>query len=238
MDTEITERMRTAMLLSSVVGMAPDRLREGLALATDSRFSAPSAVGNAVSALRRHRHPASVLEKAQYRAAVPYVAAALAEASLARTIEVLGDAADDPTRDQLLEALDLVGKEFPQDEVAVMLASVAAADMEASDLCFDILATDDRFGLTDVATAYPGVESGTDPGASADADHRPGGAAGPSPEQRAARRLKKQRDAEERRKKAEAARRGAELARMARKRERPAAVSSGPDDPGDPDAGP
>jgi hypothetical protein len=152
-----------------------------------------------------------VVGKAPYRAALPTIAAAIAEPCLSRTVEVLGDDADDPTRDQLTAALDAIGEEFPPTTVAVMLASVADGKMPASDLCFDILATDGRFGLTgwselDAAPAPTPVAA------------KPAG--GLTSEQREARRLKKQKDAEERRARMEATRRAGDQVRQARKRER------------------
>ena len=63
---------------------------------------------NAVNALRKHRDPAAVVTKPQYRAALPYLAAAIADACLARTIEVLGEHSAEPTMEQLLDALDQV----------------------------------------------------------------------------------------------------------------------------------
>jgi hypothetical protein len=173
-----------------------------------------------------------VVSKAPYRAALPTIAAAVAEPCLSRTIEVLGDDADDPTRDQLLAALDQIGGEFPPSVIAVMLASVADSGMPASDLCFDIAATDGRFGLVD--------RSETD-GAAAPtpAAAKPAGG-GLTPEQRQARRLKKQKDAEERRAKTEATRRAGDQVRQARKKERSQSGSGGgrrPEAAGDGTAG-
>ena len=123
--------------------------------------------------------------------------------------------ADDPTRDQLLEAIDAVGADYDDVTVAVMLASVADGDMAASDLCFTLLDTEERFGLTGwrafERTAAPDERRARAPAS--------GGA---TEEQREARRAKKQRDAEERRRKAEAAARAAEQVRQARKKERAA----------------
>ena len=115
----------------------------------------PKAVGNAVNALRKHRDPARAVVTTPYRAALPYVAAAIADPCLERTIELLGEHSDDPTRAQLLAALDELGDEFPTATVAVMLASVADAGMPASDLCFGLLDTESRFGLTGWAAFDP-----------------------------------------------------------------------------------
>jgi hypothetical protein len=113
---------------------------------------------------------------------------------------------------------------YPDETLAVMLASVADGDMPASDLCFELATTDERFGLTawsefgsnaDVAPAKPAV-AGT-----------------ATAEQREARRLKKQKEAEERRKRMEASRKAGEQLRRARKKVRAGGVGdpAGPQTP-------
>jgi len=213
MEREITDSDRGAMVRSAVARLRPEDLKTALAHTSDATFAAPNAVTNALNALRRHRQPAGVVTRPQYRAALPYVAAAAADACLAKTIETLGDHSDDPTRDQLLSALEAVRAGFPDAVIGAMLASVADADMPASDLCFEVAATDDRFGLTDWAEG-----GGAPDGESTAPVHRRDRVT--TPEQREARRLKKQRDAEERRKKLDAARRAGEQVRRARKQER------------------
>ena len=196
---------------------------------------------NAFNALRRHRDPASVLDRPQYRPALPLVAAAVSEKCLAACVDRLGDHADDPTKEQLLEALDAIGGDFPLPTVAVMLASVADSHMPASDLCLEILTTDDRFGLTgeadgpsDEVTAGVADEA-RDRGDSALAEEGPTASTARPVEgvddtgadgsqRREERRLRRRRDAEARRKRSDAARRSAEQVRRARRR-RPEAPS-------------
>ena len=101
-----------------------------------------------------------------------------------------------------------------------MLATVADDEMPASDLCFEILAGDPRFGLADLPESEPVHAE------SRSAAH--GATAGVSPEQREARRQKKQRDAEERRKKMEAARKAGEQLRRERKKETLGAAGRSP----------
>ncbi len=208
---DATDKDRTTMVRVAVARLGRDELRQALALAADSPSQIPKAAGNALNALRKHRDPASVVDKIQYRVALPSVAAVASEACLARTIELLGDDSDDPSREQLLAALDALGDEFSVATVAVMLASVANGDMAASDLCFELLAGDERFGLTDWADTD--ARSTAPPAA-------PRTTVGATPEQREARRLKKQKDAEARRKKLEEARKAGEKLRRARKKER------------------
>ena len=180
-----------------------------------------------------------MLDRPQYRPALSLVGAAVSEESLAACVDRLGDHADDPTREQLLEALEGIRADFPPTIVAVMLASVADSEMPASDLCLDILATDERFGLTEVVPTDAvdvdeGPTSGSDEEGSDSLSARAaegvgdpsadGAGAGGSAERREERRLRRRRDAEARRKRSDAARRSAEQVRRARRR-RPDASS-------------
>jgi hypothetical protein len=223
MDGPITDSAREAMLQAALARVDVRQLRESLQAVADPRFPISKPIANALAALRKHRDPLSVLGRAQYRAALPYAAAVLAEPCLAAVIEQLGEHADEPTRDQLLAAIDAVGDEYDDVMVAVMLASVADGDMAASDLCFEVLDSDERFGLTDWAR-FARAEA---------APSAPRAVATVSEEQREARKAKKQRDAEERRRVAEAKARAAEQVRLARKKERVAAADRRPDLPVD-----
>ncbi len=217
MEGEITESDRAALVRFALSRVGRDEVKAALARTNEPSFQAPKVVVNALNALRKHRDPADALTRPQYRAALPYLAAVLADACLTRTIEVLGDHSDDPSREQLLDALDQVSRSFSPGTIGVMLASVADSQMPASDLCFEVAAGDERFGLTGWSAEEP-------PGA-----RRP--AAPPveratTPEQREARRLKKQKDADERRRKMEAARKAGEQVRRARKQERSGASAA------------
>jgi hypothetical protein len=57
----------------------------------------------------------------------------------------LGEAADQPDRHQVLEALELVQDRFSASAIALMLAYVSVTDMAAADVCDEILASDERF---------------------------------------------------------------------------------------------
>ena len=148
MEGGITESDRMTMLRAAVAKVGRDEVKSALARSSEARPQTPKAVGNALNALAKHRDPVAVVDKPQYRAALPYLAALISDACLTRTIEALGDHSEDPTRAQLEEALDDVGDSFSDVTIGVMLASVACGDMPASDLCFDMAATDARFGLT------------------------------------------------------------------------------------------
>jgi hypothetical protein len=219
MEAGITDQDRSTLLRAAVAKVQRDEMKVALGHSSEPASQIPKAVGNALNALRKHRDPVGVVDRPQYRAALPYLAAVIAEECLARTIEELGEHSDDPSRPQLLDALDRVRDSFSDVTIAVMLASVAASDMPASDLCFEVVATDDRFGLTGWAEFAAGAVS-PEP----DPDRKQA----PTPEQREARRVKKHKDAEERRKKMEAARKAGEQVRRARKQER-SGPATGPD---------
>ena len=220
MEGPITDSAREAMVRAALSRVDVHLLRDALRIVGDPRASIPKPVVNALTALVKHRDPHSMLGRPQYRAALPYAAAIVAEPCLAAVIEVLGDHADDPTREQLLDAVDAVGGSYDDVLIAVMLASVADGDMAASDLCFAVLATEERFGLTDWARF--------------ERPDTPAGAGGPqapdaaSAEQRAARRARRQRDVEEKRRVAETKAKAAEQVRRARRQERAAGVPQRP----------
>jgi len=227
MEREITDSDRATMVRCAVSRVGRDEMKAALIRTNDPSFTAPTSVANALKALRKHRDPTSVVTRPQYRAALPYLAAVVSDACLARTIEVLGDHSDDPTREQLVAALEEVRDSFPDVTIGVMLASVADADMPASDVCFDLASGDERFGLTDWADANRGASVGGDgpAGGGKPVNRAEPASRGTTPEQREARRLKKQRDAEERRRKLEVARKAGEQVRRARKQERAGAAN-------------
>lgn len=150
METEHTMQDRESLLRRAVTGAEPGELRTALELATRSGFQPNKAVHNALLALQRHHDPCPYLSKTQYRPAIPYLAVALSNECLNRTVEVLGDNSDDPTEEQLSEALDAVRSEFSDTVIAAMLATVAYDDLPSSDLCARLLATDERYGLADL----------------------------------------------------------------------------------------
>jgi hypothetical protein len=107
----------------------------------------PVAIRTALLALRRKRDPATALVQPQYRPTVPLVAEAVSEACMDAVVSALGDAADHPDRQQLLDALEEVHDRFPPSMLALMLAYVSVTDMVAADLCNEILEADERFTI-------------------------------------------------------------------------------------------
>src|SRR5450759_754744 len=102
MQAEITDNDRSTMLRLSVAKVDSAEIRAALGSLTGQPVQLSKAVGNALNALRKHRDPVGVVGRAQYRPALPYLAAAIADPCLTRTIELLGDHSDDPTREQLV----------------------------------------------------------------------------------------------------------------------------------------
>lgn len=238
MQPTITARDRAALLAAALARVDDADLRAGAA-SLAGRSEVPRAVANALNALRRRGSMAQTIGRPPYRAVLPFVASAVSEECLARTIEVLGDNANDPSREQLLEALTVVGESYSDPVLAVMLASVAASDMPAADLCFEIATSDERFGLLSVGPAL-GAEEGdgrlstngagpdsvteatVDPAQHDDhgVDRADSTTTPPSVEQRAGRRARRQAAADHRRQRQETAQRAAERVRSERKSER------------------
>lgn len=226
MSPTITARDRAVLLAAALTRVDDAALRAGMD-ALSTRTDIPRAVVNAMAALRRRGPVASAVGRPQYRAVLPYLATAVSEDCLAQTIEALGDHADDPSKEQLLEALGSVGESHSDATIAVMLASVAVSDMAASDLCFEVVTGDDRFGLADLALASA-EDGGATSVAAEDAvrpetDENTSASSGISAEQRAARRERRREAAEQRRRRQEATQRAEERVRSRRKQSRAAA---------------
>ncbi len=86
----ITDSERSSMLRAAVSKVGRDELKQALNRSSGPDFQVPRPVANPLNALRKHRDPTEVVGKAPYRAALPTIAAAIAEPCLSRTIEVLG----------------------------------------------------------------------------------------------------------------------------------------------------
>jgi hypothetical protein len=232
MPPTITARDRTS-LLGAALSKVDDADLRGALDHLGTQPGIPRAVLNAANALRRSRRVAATLVRPPYRTVLPYLATVVADECLAQTIELLGDHSDDPSREQLLEAVDTVRASFSDSIVGVMLASVAANAMPASDLCYEIATTDARFGLADERSAPDGADAppDADEPETGELDHladlHDEGGDGDAPnlrrataEQRAARRERRKTAAEDRRHRHETAERAAALVRSARKQER------------------
>ncbi|HEY7946482.1 MAG TPA: hypothetical protein VID75_02335 [Acidimicrobiales bacterium] len=143
------ERDRMERLLRILLWVGDADVARGLRSFPVAEFGKqPVAIRTALLALRRKRDPATALLQPQYRPTAPLVAEAVSESCTDAVVSALGDAADEPDRQQLLDALEQIRDQFPASMVALMLAYVSVTDMPAADLCDEILASDERFTPT------------------------------------------------------------------------------------------
>lgn len=143
MDQARNKRLRAALL-----AVSPDALRAAVRGVGEEVVRAlPAQARPLVNQLRRSNKPADLLRRVPNPQVVAVVADQVADEPLEVVRALLGDAADDPTREQLLDALAKLLELFDVDVVRVMLGTVAVADASASDLCDDLLTNDERFAL-------------------------------------------------------------------------------------------
>lgn len=105
-------------------------------------------------ALERMPKPWIALKRADMSAQLE-LAHALTEDVLEATRDALGDAADEPTVEQLREVLDALIERFGAVRVTLLLAVVAAGAGPAADACDEVLDTDERLALDEAAPARP-----------------------------------------------------------------------------------
>jgi hypothetical protein len=148
---------RMERLLTMLVWVGDHDVALGLRSLSPGELSLqPLAIRTALQALRRKRDPVSFLGQPQYRPTVPLVAEAVAEACQDAVISALGEDADNPDRAQLLAAVEEVKASFPVSTIALMLAFVSVTNMEAADLCDEILQSEDMFV---VPSSVPGAQA-------------------------------------------------------------------------------
>ncbi len=240
MPTTLTARDRTRLLLAALGRVDDGELREGLDR-LGARSDVPRPVVSAANAMRRSRALADALTRPPYRVVIPFLAASVADECLGKTITALGDSSDDPTREQLTEALETIRESFSEPTIAVMLASVATDEMPASELCLELLTSDERFGLQGwerEAEDRPsgdaedhGSPTAATMGADDQGDDHGADRHSASPEQRAARQQRRREGAEARRRQKANARRAVEAVRSKRKvrpRSQPVSVPAAP----------
>lgn len=139
---------RQQRLRAAVIAVPPDQLRAAVRrIGEDVIRALTSQARPLANQLRRSGNPADLLRRVPNPQVVAVVADQLAEEPLEVVRALLGDAADAPTREQLLDALGKLLELFDVALVRVMLATVALADASASDLCDDLLVSDERFAL-------------------------------------------------------------------------------------------
>jgi hypothetical protein len=119
---------------------------------------------SALRALRSSRNPARSILQPHYGPALQPVAEVLTHDCLEATRQALGEAADEPTLEQLRDAVAAVRTRFAAATVGLMLAATAATDAPAADFCDQLLDEDEELGLRGIED--PGGPPG-DPGAPA-----------------------------------------------------------------------
>jgi hypothetical protein len=117
-------------------------------------------------ALKAHPDPQALL-RARVRTGGPGRAAVaaleVAGSCVDACIDDLGDRADDPSRDDMLEVLPPLVEEFGAKVVTLMLAAYVAIDAPCGDVFDELLDTDERFVIGDPspdATAAPTAAAG------------------------------------------------------------------------------
>lgn len=139
---------RSKQLRAAVAAVPPDKLRSAAATLTEDVIRAlPGPARPVANQLKRSKDPNETLRRLPNPLIVSLLADSLSDDCLEATRDALGDAADDPTKEQLLAALETVLETHDVAEVRVTLAVVANADAEASDLCHALLAEDARFAI-------------------------------------------------------------------------------------------
>jgi hypothetical protein len=142
--SEIEARLERLQRILLWVGDA--EVARGLRSLPVTEFDAqPLAIRTALRALRRKRDPTTALLQPQYRLTAPLVAEAISEPCTDAVVTALGDAAEEPDRHQVLQAIEEVQDRFSASMIALMLAYVSVTDMAAAEVCDEILTSDARF---------------------------------------------------------------------------------------------
>ena len=160
---------RNRRLRAAVVCAPPDALKRATSAITEEVVRAlPGPARPLANQLRRSDDPAAMLRKLPQPMIIAVLADVLSDDCLEATREALGDAADDPTREQLDAAIETVLETFDPATVRIMLAEVASGEAEAAEICNAILDEDDRFALPDDVLSAPGAPRGARSGPSED----------------------------------------------------------------------
>ena len=156
---------RVKRLRRAVLAVPPEQLRAASSRISEEMIRAlPGPARPVANQLRRSSDPAALLRRLPNLTVLALVADVLTDECLDATREALGDAADDPSMNQLQGALDTVLEDHDPALVRVMLAVVAEAEAEAADKCDELLTTDERFALPEedeaADAARPAARSG------------------------------------------------------------------------------
>ena len=139
---------RQERLRAAVLALPTDVIRTAVrGISEDVVRALPAQARPLVNQLRRTGKQAELLRRVPNPQVLALVADQAADEPLEVVRALLGDAADEPTREQLVDALAKLLELFDVPVVRVMLATVALGEAAASDLCDDLLENDERFAL-------------------------------------------------------------------------------------------
>lgn len=130
--------------LAGMLRSLDDDRREGLERLLGSEIDAESA--EAVPTLR------TAISAGRLDGAMEGIAIILTDSCLADCIEALGDHADHPSTDELLEALPSLIENHGLAATRIMLAATVAGEAPAAPIIRELLKTDERLRLPDVET--------------------------------------------------------------------------------------
>lgn len=140
---------RLTRLRAAVLAEPPEALKKAIRRVTEEVVrSMPGPARPLMNQLRRSKDPIVLLQRVPNLHVVLAVSDQLADECLEVCRTLLGDHADEPTKEQLLEALAKLLELFDVADVRVMLATVAVAEAHAADLCDELLREDERFVLS------------------------------------------------------------------------------------------
>ncbi|MEN3273006.1 MAG: PemK-like, MazF-like toxin of type toxin-antitoxin system [Actinomycetota bacterium] len=206
------ERFRNALF-----AVDPEAVRDGIRRLPNAVSAAVhTAASVPFPALGRQADSRRALRRVKDLTLVVTVADAVAQPCLEVTLDLLGDAADDPTVEQLRAVVPTITEQFPMPIVRLMFASVAVSDAVAADKCDEIL-------RDDLPAPEPADDEPTATTESPTVASRP---AETSDEVRDARRARRRAQQEDKRKQQEARARGQQALRDA-KRARPSTAPTG-----------
>lgn len=209
---EETALARIDRLRASVLQAPAETLRAAIARMPDAVLAdIAKACGTPMPVLRRSADPAARLRRTSDPRHLALVSEAMVHSCLELTVDTLGDASDDPTYEQLTEALEATAAVHSPAEISAMLAYVAATGQAAAVVCDRVLEEDERFRIASAEEhAASPASVATKPGQAALGQ---AALARATPEQREERKRRRQKEKEQRRREQEVAERAARSSR-------------------------
>lgn len=133
------------LLRASMFAMPADDVRTAVRRIDEATVRAlPGRARPLMGQLRRAPDPLGTLRRLPDLSVITMVADLLTDDCLNAFRDELGDDADDPSREQLVAAVDPMLERFGAPAVRLTLAMVAVTDAEAAELCRSLLVEDER----------------------------------------------------------------------------------------------